>query len=237
MRGPNHFRTARLLTDLRQAFTLVELLVVIAIIAVLASALLPAVGRAKEAGRATSCRNNLRQLGVAANIYAGDAGRFPSMLEWLYLRTEPRNLESGQLYPYLKSKAVFLCPVDVAKVNAGSAARSTPPLTLDHSYSMNCRMCHANDVTKCFAPAKTVYFVEATNLPPELTGSSITPPGDEFGPFSSAGGKITLRHGARAQLLMIDTHIERKKWSQLSLNSDKRLWFPNDTVTFTPGAP
>ncbi len=53
-------------------FTLIELLVVIAIIAVLAAMLLPALQRAREAGKASSCLNNLRQLGQAMFMYLQD---------------------------------------------------------------------------------------------------------------------------------------------------------------------
>jgi prepilin-type N-terminal cleavage/methylation domain-containing protein len=62
---------------LRSGFTLVELLVVIAIIGVLVALLLPAIQAAREAARRTSCRSNLKQIGVAVHNYNDTFGVLP----------------------------------------------------------------------------------------------------------------------------------------------------------------
>jgi prepilin-type processing-associated H-X9-DG protein/prepilin-type N-terminal cleavage/methylation domain-containing protein len=58
-------------------FTLVELLVVIAVIAILAALLLPALAKAKASAQSAACKSNLRQLGVALNMYVDDYGKYP----------------------------------------------------------------------------------------------------------------------------------------------------------------
>src|SRR6266576_1828802 len=61
----------------RHGFTLVELLVVLAVIAILAALLLPALAKAKASAQSAACKSNLRQLGLALNMYVNDYDKYP----------------------------------------------------------------------------------------------------------------------------------------------------------------
>jgi prepilin-type N-terminal cleavage/methylation domain-containing protein/prepilin-type processing-associated H-X9-DG protein len=95
------------------AFTLLELLVVIAIIGVLAALLLPALTRAKEAGRSTACLSHLRQIGTALQLYTQDHdNRMPLMSNAGATNAIAAPTMDLVLSNYTGNPKVFACPSD-----------------------------------------------------------------------------------------------------------------------------
>lgn len=208
----------------RPAFTLIELLAVIAIIGILASMLLPALNRAKEAGRTVVCGSNARQLGMAAAAYALDnKGTLPEFLNWLHAWPAV-DLTTGELYPYLKTKPVYLCPTDQLAM-LGAKIRSNTSSIRNFSYAMNCILCHDNDASKYVAPARSFLFMEPNLGPDDSSG--------EVGPVVWMGvtNAMSSRHNGTGHVVFCDFHIERIKGAAATkLERSKSFWLPAPTT-------
>jgi prepilin-type N-terminal cleavage/methylation domain-containing protein len=120
------------------AFTLIELLVVIGIIGILAGLLLPVLGHARETARGTGCLNNLRQWGLATQLYTVDhdgylpregtpnPGNTPPAVGWYVQLPEQLKLPRYHDMPWRTNasiepgKSVWICPSNRRRSNGNN---------------------------------------------------------------------------------------------------------------------
>jgi prepilin-type N-terminal cleavage/methylation domain-containing protein/prepilin-type processing-associated H-X9-DG protein len=143
----------------RRGFTLIELLVVIAIIAILAAILFPVFAKAREKARQTSCLSNLKEIGLAALMYAQDYDeRLP--LAAMYFNTPDYMVWMYVIQPYVKNIQIFTCPSDSAYGwNGGYNA------TGNVGYGYNLLLAGGPALAQLQTPSVTLVFADSGQLP------------------------------------------------------------------------
>ncbi len=141
------------LSTKRRGFTLIELLVVIAIIAILAAILFPVFASAREKARQTTCASNLKQLGLAFVQYEQDYDEYlPCGSAQLAGAGANTGVGwAGQIFPYVKANAVFVCPDD--------------PTVPVHSYTVPISYAYNQDLDSIYGNKPGIWAINKLNAP------------------------------------------------------------------------
>jgi prepilin-type N-terminal cleavage/methylation domain-containing protein len=189
-------------TRFESAFSLIELLVVMAIVAGLASLMLPSLSQAKAQGRRAGCLNNLRQIGLATQLYVDDTESYPPA--WVDSTTRWMDL----IKPYLEKKSgVYLCPADRRR----EAVTWDPEIHL--SYGIN--TFRFADQAHCFwygvkaaavaRPAGTIVFADCSPGKYYCGGGSV---------FAEPVPDVDRRHPKQSFVAVFgDAHVETRSRS------------------------
>jgi prepilin-type N-terminal cleavage/methylation domain-containing protein/prepilin-type processing-associated H-X9-DG protein len=212
-----------------RAFTLVELLVVVAIIAILAVILLPVLNSAKAKAQAVQCRNNLRQWGIATQLFAaehndflprdGSASGSSTTAGWYVDLPEEMNLPIYAEMPWRTNasiepgKSVWICPSNPRRSNGANLFHYCLNEHVNGIGASNQVM-----ISSIPLPAATVWLFDNGGLAPVAQENNVH----------------TNLHNHGAQFVFLDGHVARFKniayWNFKTnkgiTNNPDLVWFP-----------
>lgn len=211
----------------RQAFTLIELLVVIAIVAIIAAILFPVFSKVRENARRAACQSNMKQISLAFAQYTQDNDeRMPGATDggnggagihggWMYFGTFggsplPHAFDpaQGNLYPYVKTASVYVCPDDGPGQSAGNSYAINSCVTETHTGQQPNpgRTLAAFDAPAAFALLTEEAFADGSVFS-GLGGGASTDDGILW--YVDPTNALSTRHAGGSNVAFVDGHV---KW-------------------------